>query len=509
MKPSIVAGALTLALAAGVACAEPVERAKVEAALPQLEAMAAKLVADGAVPGIAIVVVHADEAVYLGGFGLREIGEPETIDADTVFQLASMSKPISATVVAKLVSDGVLGWDSRVADLNPAFQLHDAFPTAEVTVTDLLNHRSGLPGTSGDDLEAIGFDRETIAARLRLVPPSSSFRAGYAYSNAGFTQGALAAAMPTGQSWEEVAEERLYRPLGMAATSSRHSDFLARPNRATLHVPSQGGWAALATREPDAQAPAGGVSASVCDLAQWLRLELGTGDWEGAPFIDAAALAATHEPLFSRGTNPVSGAASFYGRGWNAEFGRHGRSWGHAGAFSTGARTLVTLYPDAGLGIVVLTNAFPTGVPEGIADSFFDLVFDGSVSKDWVADWDRMYSSLFGPAIAAAKATYASPPQPPTAALPAASYVGSYGNDYVGEATVTADGETLTVRLGPDGATAWPLTHFDRDLFLYYDSPEMPDMPSNTRSKKLSATPSGTPVGKALVRTTIPRPASG
>ena len=249
--------------------------------------MAAKLVADGAVPGIAIVVVHADEVVYLGGFGLREVGKPETVDADTVFQLASMSKPISATVVAKLVSDGVVGWDSRIADLNPAFQLHDPFPTAEVTVTDLLNHRSGLPGTSGDDLEAIGFDRETIAARLRLVPPSSSFRAGYAYSNAGFTQGALAAAMPTGQSWEKVAEERLYRPLGMAATSSRHADFVARPNRAALHVPSQGGWAALATREPDAQAPAGGVSASVRDLAQWLRLELGTGDWDGAPFIDA------------------------------------------------------------------------------------------------------------------------------------------------------------------------------------------------------------------------------
>jgi len=189
MKPSIVAGALALALSPGAASAEPVERAKVEAALPQIEAMAAKLVADGAVPGIAIVVVHADEAVYLGGFGLREVGKPETVDADTVFQLASMSKPISATVVAKLVSDDVLGWDSRIADLNPAFQLHDPFPTAEVTVTDLLNHRSGLPGTSGDDLEAIGFDRETIAARLRLVPPSSSFRAGYAYSNAGFTQG--------------------------------------------------------------------------------------------------------------------------------------------------------------------------------------------------------------------------------------------------------------------------------------------------------------------------------
>ena len=119
MKAKIV-GALALALPWGAALAEPVERAKVEAALPQIEAMAAKLVDDGAVPGIALVVVHADEVVYLGGFGLREVGKPETVDADTVFQLASMSKPISATVVAKLVSDGVVGWDSRIAELNPA-----------------------------------------------------------------------------------------------------------------------------------------------------------------------------------------------------------------------------------------------------------------------------------------------------------------------------------------------------------------------------------------------------
>ena len=232
MASRIVAVGAALALVAGAAAAEPVARERVEAALPQIEAMAAKLAADGAVPGIAIAVVHGDAVVYLGGFGLREVGSRETVDADTVFQIASMSKPISATVVAKLVSDGVVEWDSRIADLNPGFRLHDPYPTAELTLTDLFNHRSGLPGTSGDDLEAIGFDRTVIGERLRLVPPSSSFRAGYAYSNAGLTQGALAAAMAAGQPWETVAEERLYRPLGMASTSSRHADFVARDNRA-------------------------------------------------------------------------------------------------------------------------------------------------------------------------------------------------------------------------------------------------------------------------------------
>ena len=128
----------------------------------------------GEAPGIAIGVVHDDAVVWLQGFGVREMGKPEPVDADTVFQIASMSKPISATVVASLVGKGVLEWGTRVADLNPAFALRDPYPTAEVTVRDFFNHRSGLPGSAGNDLEQIGYDRATVMERLRLVPPSSS-----------------------------------------------------------------------------------------------------------------------------------------------------------------------------------------------------------------------------------------------------------------------------------------------------------------------------------------------
>ncbi len=477
-------GALALLAAALVATApraEPVSRDRVEAALPQLRAMAEQVIAAGGVPGLAIVVVHEDEVVFLEGFGLRRAGRAETVDGDTVFQLASMSKPISATVVAALVGQGVLDWDTRIRDLDPGFALHDPYPTAEVTVRDLFNHRSGLPGTSGDDLEAIGFDREAIARRLRLIPPSSSFRAGYAYSNAGITVGALAAARPTGKDWETVAEEALFEPLGMSATSYRHADFAGRGDAAALHVQVDGAWTALAERDATAQAPAGGASASARDLAQWMRLELGEGALGETPVIDPEALAATHVPLMARGRNPVTGAASFYGLGWNVEYGRHGLAWGHAGAFSQGARTFVVLYPDAQLGVTVLANAFPTGVPEGIADSFADLVFDGTIAQDYVTAWNGVFDGLFGPALAATARTYASPPSPPTPALPAAAYLGVYANAYVGAAEVVQDGEALVLVLGPDAARRYPLTHFDRDLFLYYPDPEFPTNPSPLR----------------------------
>ncbi|BCH35451.1 serine hydrolase [Mesorhizobium sp. L-8-10] len=467
-----------MALPASGASAQTVTPDRVEAALSKLEPLAERLVADGGVPGLAIGVVHNDKVVYLKGFGRREAGKPDLVDADTVFQIASLSKPVSATVVAALVGDGRVSWDSKIADLDPAFRLADPYPTSELTIRDLFAHRSGLPGTAGDDLEGIGYDRAEILRRLRFVSPSSSFRAGYSYSNFGLTEGAVAAAKPTSKPWEDVAEERLYRPLGMMSTSSRHSDFVERANRAALHIQVDGAWAAKIERDPDAQAPAGGVSSTVRDLAQWMRLELAAGAVDGKPVIAADALEQTHVPLMARGSNPVTGGTSFYGLGWNVEFGRHGLSWGHAGAFSVGARSLVTLFPKEELGIVILANAFPTGVPEGLSDSFADLVFDGTIGKDWVKAWDAIYAGLFGPVVEAAKAAYASPPTPAAPARPMDAYEGRYANEFVGDAVVSGAGNGLVLKVGPDGARSYSLQHFDRDIFLTFPDEEMPDRPS-------------------------------
>jgi CubicO group peptidase (beta-lactamase class C family) len=472
--------ALGLAFAQGsvVAEAQTLTPDQVSAALPALDAMAKRVVDSGAVPGLAVAVVYDDEVVFLRGYGVREVGKPDAVDPDTVFQIASLSKPISSTIVAALVSDDVVSWDSRIADLDPQFRLHDAYPSAEVTVRDLFSHRSGLPGTAGDELEDIGYDRAGVLARLRLAPPASSFRAGYSYSNFGLTEGAVAAVTPTGKPWEEIAEERLYRPLGMASTSSRHADFTSRANRSALHVRIDGAWVAKVERDPDAQSPAGGVSTNVRDLAQWMRLELGDGVFAGKRLIDAAAIAQTHAPLVARGDNPVTGGASFYGLGWNVEFGRHGLVWGHAGAFSAGARTLVSLHPKAGLGVAVLSNAFPTGAPEGIADAFADLAFDGKPAKDWLTAWNGVYAGLFGPAEAAVKTAYAGAPTPASVALPYSAYVVRYANAYVGDAFVVVENGGLMLEVGPNRARSYPLRHFDRDLFLYFPDRETPDRPS-------------------------------
>ena len=418
---------LVVAAAPAHAAAQTATMESVTAALSKIEAYIDEHMQQGMVPGLSVAVVFEDQVVYLKGFGVREEGEPEPVDADTVFQLASFSKPISSSVVAAIVDDGeTITWDSRIADIDPSFQLFDAYPSEQVTIRDLFAHRSGLPGNAGNDLEALGYDRDTILHRLRLVPPSSSFRAGYSYSNFGITAGAVAAAKTTGKAWEDIAEELLYAPLGMTSTSSRYADFLKHDNRAALHVWYDGRWQALSKRMPDPQAPAGGVSSNARDLAQWMRLELGNGRYDGEQLIAEAAIVGTHLPVIRRGNNPFTGASSFYGLGWAVDYGPQGVVLGHAGAFSNGARTVVKLVPSEQIGIVVLTNAFPTGAPDAVADTFLDFVFYGVSSRDWLADWNDHYESLFGPMAAAQKEALGTPPPSPSPALPDDAYTGTY-----------------------------------------------------------------------------------
>ena len=189
----LFAMAAAMAFLPGVAEAQTIQRERITNALPRLEAMIDRIIAAKEVPGLSIAIIHDDEVVYRKGFGLREIGKPDMVGADTVFQIASLSKPVSSTVVAALVGEGIVSWDSRLADIDPAFRFAEAYPTSMVTIRDLFAHRSGLPGGAGDDLEEIGYGRDEILQRLRLLPPASSFRSAYAYSNFGLTAGAVAA----------------------------------------------------------------------------------------------------------------------------------------------------------------------------------------------------------------------------------------------------------------------------------------------------------------------------
>ena len=248
----------------------------VDRAVEQLPDLVERVLEKSGVPGAAVAVVEGEEVLFSEGFGEKVIGEGDAVDEETVFQLASLSKPIGATVVATQVTQDVVEWDTPVAELLDGFALADPWVTDHVTVGDLYAHRSGLPHAAGDDLEDIGYDRDYIIDHLRLEP-LDPFRSTYNYANFGMTTGAEAVATAAGVDWATLSEQELYEPLGMTSTSSRYADFLEHDNRTALHALVDGEFQALYERMPDEQAPAGGVSSNVVDLAKWLSLVIGEG----------------------------------------------------------------------------------------------------------------------------------------------------------------------------------------------------------------------------------------
>ena len=225
---------------------------------------------------------------------------------------------------------------------------------------------------------------------MRYLPLPGVFRKTYAYSNFGYTTGAIAAATKIGKPWETIAEEQLYPPLGMTSTSSRFSDYENRANKAALHIMIHGQPFNRFVREADAEAPAGGVSSSARDLAKWVRLQLDGGKWNGKQLIDASALAETHKPQVCRvPADPAKPSAcpgsQYYGLGWDVGKDALGHDqFAHSGAFFLGTSTSVYIVPEEHIGVLALTNSTPVGLPESICLTFLDYLHYGKQQRDYL-----------------------------------------------------------------------------------------------------------------------------
>ena len=450
----------------------------VKAALAQLDPYIRSRLATTKVPGIAIAVVYNDQVVFLQGYGVRKVGESAAVDPDTVFEIASFSKPITSTILASLVGEGKIGWDDRIIDLDPGFQLSSAETTRQITIRDFLSHRSGLATESGDMLEDLGYSRPEILYRMRYLPLPGQFRKTYAYSNFGYTTGAIAAATKIDKPWETIAEEQLYSRLGMTSTSSRFSGYEDRANKAALHIFIKGEPVNRFVREADPEAPAGGVSSSARDLAEWLRLQLSGGNWNGKQIIDANALAETHKPQICRNAadpakpNECPGG-QFYGLGWNVNTDAQGHTQlAHSGAFFLGAATSVYMVPDEHLGVLVLSNSMPIGLPEAICLHFLDLVHYGKPQRDYFPLLGNVFAQMIAETQDASKNYAALAPLKSAAPAKALSaYVGKYTNEYFGTLDVSVEGSRLILRLPPRGSY-YELAHRDGDTFTYYFASE-------------------------------------
>ncbi|MDL5154563.1 serine hydrolase domain-containing protein [Actinomycetospora termitidis] len=420
------------------------------------------------VPGAAVAVVYRGQVLYSKGFGVRQVGRPEPVDPDTVFQLASVSKAIAGTVVGAAADHGRVAWTDTVASRLPGWTLSDPWVGSHATIADMLAHRSGLPESidTTDILEDLGFSEQDIFARQALLP-LEPFRDSYSYTNFGLTSGGEAAARAAGTTWPDLAQQEIFGPLGMTSTSYRYADLATRPDRAALHKKGpDGAWVPTLTFDVDRQAPAGGASSSVNDLAKWMTMLLAGGKAGSTQVLGDDALNQIWGPQAVREPQQeVGGPFAFYGEGWNVDRDSSDRLVvNHSGAFSTGAATNVQLIPAEQLGIVTLTNGYPEGLPEAINKRFVDQVENGRQTVDWLGEYRKAFASLSAPVD---PTDYTRPPAQVAPAQPAAAYVGTYRSDFWGDLVVNAgpDG-SLSLTVGPERQT-YPLPHYTGDTFFF------------------------------------------
>jgi CubicO group peptidase (beta-lactamase class C family) len=437
--------------------------------LGALDGDLARALKDWQVPGMAVGIVKDGKVVHAKGYGVRELGRPEPVDADTLFAIASNTKAFTAATLAILVDEGKLTWDDRVTTHLPYLQLYDPWVTHEIRVRDLLSHRSGLGTFSGDLLwYGTPYGREEILRRARFLEPAADFRAGYRYNNLMFIAAGEVVARVSGQSWDAFVKHRIFDPLGMRDSVTSVRALEGRTNKATPHGPTYGPPRPFPWYSWDGAAAAAGVISSANDMAKWLLLQLGRGTAGGGTIFSDAASRQMWTPHVSFTIDRAS-AERFpsthfrgYGLGWSLSDYRGRLVAEHGGAYD-GMYSQVVLVPEEQLGIVVLTNSM-TSIGSALKYVIVDRFLGGS-ERDWSAEMlERSRRRAATHAEELARTERARLPDT-TPSLPLASYAGTYPSDLYGPASVTLENGGLVLRLLPNPDLVADLTHWHLDTF--------------------------------------------
>ncbi|MDZ4699343.1 MAG: serine hydrolase [Rhodothermales bacterium] len=448
---------------------------------PGIDSYTAAVLSAFEVPGIALAIVKDGRVVLAKGYGVRELGNPAPVDDRTLFGIASNSKAFTATALALLVEEGRLGWEDRVIDHLPWFQLSDAFVTRELTIRDLLVHRSGLGLGAGDLLwwPASTYNRREVAERLRYLPLVTSFRSAYAYDNVLYLVAGEVIETLSGMSWEDFVQTRILDRVGMADSNPRHSDAGAPgANVAVTHARVDGVVRPIAPFTSDNTNPAGGINASARDIARWMIVQLDSGRVAGDDRLFSRRTARelwtplTPTPIGTPPPDlaPLQRQFSGYALGFDVHDYRGHKVVTHTGGLP-GYVSKVTMIPELKLGVAVFTNqesgrAF-TAMTYHVLDHYL-----GANDTDWLvalANYEQQGLREIADteaAIATERNAGAGP------SLSPAAYVGTYTDAWYGDILVEQkpDG-ALELRFSRTPSLVGSMEHWQYDTFIvrWYD----------------------------------------
>jgi CubicO group peptidase (beta-lactamase class C family) len=454
---SLVLGAAPGMLAQQAATREP---------YPGWDAYVTQALATWKVPGTAIAIVRNDSVIFAKGYGVRQVGTAQPVDERTVFAIGSSSKAFTAAAVAMLADEKKLSLDGRASLYLPGFQLADPYASRELTVRDLLSHRSGL---SRGDMVWYGsaYDRDEIVRRVRFLQPTWSFRSQFGYQNIMYITAGQVVARTAGTTWDDFIRDRIFTPLGMTSSTTSIRQIAGKPDLASPHAEIDGQVRAVEWRNIDNAGAAGSINSTVLDMARWVRLQLAGGTFEGRRLISEKMIDEMRTPhtvipidTGARRNNPYTHLQA-YGLGWFLQDYR-GRLVVQHGGNIDGMTALVAMMPEERLGIVILANMNGTGLNATLMNRAFDLHL-GVRPEDWSGKaFARTEAARARGREAQRKAEAARVPNT-RPSLPLANYVGVYADSLLGELTVRDSAGTLVLAFGP--ALRAPLEHWHFDTF--------------------------------------------
>jgi CubicO group peptidase (beta-lactamase class C family) len=420
------------------------------------------------VPGAAVVIVKDDAVVYLKGFGVREKGKDVPVTPCTVFPIASCSKAFTATLIAMLADEGKLKWDDKVREHLDYFRLSDELADREVTLRDLLCHRTGMPR---HDLlwSGLSTDSSEVIRRWGKGKPSTSFRSAWEYSNVPFTTAGVIAGRVEKSNWAGAIHGRIFTPLGMESSSCTAKGGLAHADHATPHYYAfDKSIARVKWDEIDHAGGAGCINSTAEDMGKWLRFQLAGGKSGDKRLISERALKETHtaqmlfkpEGPFALYFPKSAGRFHAYGLGWFVHDYRGFDCVSHGGTL-TGFRAQCMMIPEKKLGVFAVCNLRPSLFPEAVCKTALDQLL-GLPTEDWVKQGMGALA-LFDFNIAVTKKRREGDRKPDTKpSLPLKSYAGSYSEPAYGRAEVSVEGDKLTVHWGK---FTFRLEHYHFDTF--------------------------------------------
>lgn len=423
------------------------------------------------IPGLALAIVKDDEIIFADGFGVREIGRGDPVDEDTIFAIASNTKAFTAAALGILVQEEQISWDDPVTKHLPGFQMADPWVTRQITVRDLLCHRSGL-GTWAGDILAYGSrkSREELIHLIRYIPPAFSFRGGFGYSNLMFlTAGQIITAV-TGASWDDFIKDRFLEPLGMTRSSTSTCELPRRKNVAAPHELVGGRLSTLPYRNVDNKGPTGGINSTARDMAQWIRLQLGRGSVGGKQLLTEAVIEETrlpHTPIpvlpSIQKINPFSHLPT-YGLGWALMDYRGRLLVQHKGGLD-GMISILNLLPEEQLGFVVLTNKCPNSFTLAMSYQLIDRHL-GAPARDWSGLYLAYEHELAAQIEASRQQIRDSRPTGTQPSCSLEAYAGEYKNHLYGKVSLELIEKGLVLQLCEHPGISGALEHWHHDTFL-------------------------------------------